>query len=166
MIESENYQENVVQASNEDLLKAKVALLAKFRAMLTANKERLHALEDEFLNRDDVASLNHNISYEKAYTAELETQIREMAAKIYARTLDKKVHPAVSIRIEHKLVYDENEAWEYARRTNPHLLLLDKKKFEKLAIAVSDVTPIPFVTIEDEVKALIVGDLAAFRDDG
>ena len=69
---------------------------------------------------------------EKAELQEKEAELRVAILLSYTEDGNKKPHPALGIRITKKLDYDPAYAEEWAHAHSPNLLMLDKKRFEKV----------------------------------
>ena len=83
-----------------------------------------------------------------------ETLLRELTLKAYAETGSKNPAVGVGIREVTKLTYDSTQAFSWATE-HRMALSLDKKAFEKLALA----SPLDFVTITQEPTATIATNL-------
>ena len=86
-----------------------------------------------------------------------ETALRSETIEQYHFTGAKK-YPGVEIKLTTRLTYPEQDARDYCREHLPNALKLDRTSFEKVA----KVLPLDFVTITQEPKAYIAGDLSAF----
>jgi hypothetical protein len=66
---------------------------------------------------------------------ELMAEIREIGTELYADTGDKNLGWGCKIRVYHMLGYNPEEAREWAVHNAPAVLVLDKKRFEEVAVA-------------------------------
>jgi hypothetical protein len=94
--------------------------------------------------------------------SQIEAQVRGGALANYYQNKDKSPHPAIGIRVIHKIDYSDADARQWCMSNMPNALKLDKTVFEKHAKAVADTIPIPFVTITDEPQATIASDLSKY----
>ena len=146
---------DIQQAINE--LNAARKATATYKAAVDDAKARLESSElwkafadsKESLERAQVAT-----EYEAKY-------VRELALTAYGETGDKQVHPAVQVKIYAILDYDPANALDYAREHLPGALKLNKQAFEKAAKAIG----LDFVTMDQEPRAVIAGDLSKYVSD-
>jgi len=87
--------------------------------------------------------------------------VRELALRAYDVAGDKRVHPAVQVKMYATLAYDPTNALDYAREHLPGALKLNKQVFEKAAKAIG----LDFVTMDQEPRAVIAGDLSKYASD-
>lgn len=97
---------------------------------------------------------------QKAASAQYD-YVRELGVTTYDETGDKKVHPAVTVKMYTILTYDSADALEYAREHLPGALKLVTRAFEKAA----KVLDLDFVAINQEPRADIAKDLSKYLDD-
>ena len=83
-----------------------------------------------------------------------ESQLREMAVKVFGETGDKQVAPGVGIRVRTVLNYESKDAMEWAVK-HELALKLDPSAFEKIA----KTSNLSFVTITEEPTATIAAEL-------
>lgn len=119
-----------VQKEVDDRVAAKKAELTAMIERITTKWNEVNA---ELLVEADEAA--------KKFTA-VEYQIRQAALAQFAETGDKQIGHGVSIRVETKYEYEEEEAIRYSiEHKMPHMLKIDGVKFKKFA----SVTPLDFV---------------------
>ena len=87
--------------------------------------------------------------------------VRELALRAYDVAGDKRVHPAVQVKMYAILDYDPANALNYAREHLPGALKLNRQAFEKVA----KVAGLDFVTMDQEPRAVIAGDLSKYASD-
>lgn len=133
-----------------------VASVGFFRINLGAVNAELDDLEREF--RQQHAALYAERDSLKRYAEEAEAALRLAVVNQFLATNNRKPHPACSVRMNSKLVYDPVMAARWARTEAPALLVLDTKKFEKAA---PNIPGAPIETIEVPV-AVVATNLAAF----
>jgi len=94
----------------------------------------------------------------KADVADAEENVRKAALDAYGESGEKRIHPAVVIKVFTVLNYLETAAFAYAREHLPTVLRLDKRKFEKAAKTID----LEFVTKSQEPRATISRDLSSY----
>jgi len=87
--------------------------------------------------------------------------VRELGVTAYGETGNKKVHPAVTVKMYTTLAYDPADALEYAREHLHNALKLNKSAFEKVA----KVADLDFVTIGQKPGATVAKDLSKYLDE-
>ena len=102
----------------------------------------------------------HNEAKDK--TTLIRAEIEKLAREIYDHTKDKHPHPAVNVKLYADLIYDIGQAKTWCIDYLPLGLILDKKFFEKHALAVMATAPIKFVQPVDRISVQIKGDLSEF----
>ena len=98
--------------------------------------------------------------FAKERVADLEDAVRKAALEEYARSGNKRPHPAISMRINKRLRYDVGAALEYCRKHFDAAVktVLDARVFEKAAPSLG----LDFVTIIEEPQATIASDLTDY----
>ncbi len=104
--------------------------------------EELSKLEENLQKKK--RDFEYNIIYLKTAIEEKKFQLQEPkrvleeeAKEEFSKTGKKKLDGGIGIREKKKLIYDEKEAFEWAKNTGT-CLQLDKKKFEKVAPEMTD----------------------------
>lgn len=87
--------------------------------------------------------------------------VRKLGVAAYGETGDKRVHPAVTVKVYTTLAYDPTDALDYARKHLPGALKLDKRAFEKVA----KVAGLDFVEVDQEPRVTIARDLSQYISD-
>lgn len=139
--------------------------LEVLKSMLNDHIEQLALLRKELAAmREELAARKAELEpYEEAVrakardVAEIEDNVRKVAVEIYNLTGNRAVHSFVSVRVERRLEYSEDEAVEWCRQHLPTALKLDNRAFEKVALAAE----LGFVKVWQEPKALIATKLGS-----
>ena len=134
-----------------------IAQLAQLRQQLVEARARADALREAFEreHREPLERARHL----QVIVAQKEDEIRRLAVGEYERTGVKRVAPGVAIRTTIALEYDPATALEWARSHQEagDLLSLDRRKFERVARALS----LPFVAKRTVATVTIAKDLDA-----
>ena len=86
-----------------------------------------------------------------------EKELKSAALAIYDETQEKKLVDKVEIKIYKRLKYDLAKVLAWCRNNAPSLLIVNKKPFEKTAVAIG--AP---VEVTEEAKCTIGTDLSAY----
>lgn len=105
-------------------------------------KEDLNEMEQKLKDErqkfeDSLSELKESIYCHKQSLIFLEENIEEEALKEFKETGKKKLLGGIGIQERKKLVYDEDKAFKWAKETGT-CLQLDKKKFEKVGLEMTD----------------------------
>lgn len=130
-------------------------LEARSRRDVIANQ--LAALEAEF--REIHAALYDASNTAKIDTADAEAALRDLALKHFHATGDKQPGPGVTVAVGQALLYDPDEALEWATK-HGLALKLDVKAFEAFA-ATSPRTMSGIVRVKDAPQTKLARDMAA-----
>ena len=130
--------------------------LARARAEVAEAHARLVAL----MASTAIIEAQADEHFAKERVADLEDAVRKAALEEYARSGNKRPHPAVSMRINKRLRYDVGAALEYCRQNFNAAVktVLDTKVFEKVAPNLG----LDFVEVAEEPQATIASDLTDY----
>ena len=102
--------------------------LSDLEGQLKAKQEQFDIENQEIKN--EIALMKESISV-------LKNNIEEKALEEYNETKNKKLLGGIGIQERKVLVYDDEKALEWAKKTGT-CLQLDKKKFEKVGLEMTD----------------------------
>ena len=135
---------------------------------LARERERVKAAERALENADKILQLTPEWAARNEVIQELQRArqfekaqddiVRAIALSEFGSTGVKSAHPAVTIKMFKRFVYDARQALDYAREHIPNALKLDARAFEKAAQALG----LDFVTIEDDPRPQIASDLSEY----
>ena len=143
-------------------LELAVKELAERRAVAARLAERVKYLQGEIDATElgkQLAEAQDSVKFMRA----AETEAYDKVCKAAVQAFDgenRKVHPAVAIKIFTGVDYDEKTATAWAREHMPGMLVLDKVRFDDLAKAAA----LEFVTIEKLPKATVAKDLSPYLE--
>jgi len=130
--------------------------LAQARAEAAEAHARLVAL----MASTAISEAQADEHFAKERVVDLEDAVRKAALEEYAKSGNKRPHPAVAMRINKRLRYDADAALEYCRKNFNAAVktVLDAKVFEKVAPNLG----LDFVQITEEPQATIASDLTDY----
>lgn len=140
--------------TNDDPLLLQARRVAVARAVLAASEAELAPQVEAF--NAATAGLRERIRMERERLAAEESAARARTVQRYQETGDKHPVPGLGIRLVKTVEYDADRALAWAKQSGL-ALLLDRKAFEKIAIA----TPVPGATVVELPQATIAADLGA-----
>lgn len=91
-----------------------------------------------------------------------EARLRELALATYAATGSKQPTPGVGIRVVTKVLYDRDQALDWAIE-HQMALKLDERAFERIVRA--NPSTVPIATVAQEATATIANDLSPYVDE-
>ncbi len=144
------------QATPTKTLADALTQLAQAREVQRDITNKQTAMVQAVTQSQDYLLLQALANHAKDAVTSLEAAVRRETLICYAMTADKHPHPAVSIRIERRPVYEMDEARKYCFEHMPGAMKLDEAAFKKVALAGG----LPFVTIEEKPTATIATDLS------
>ena len=144
-----------------EILADKICKLAEVRREKDQSKDALDDLTAEFCLLPEVISVKESLDGASREVAQLEDEVRAQGLKDFQEGLEP--HPATNVQPRRglKLVYEKEDALDYARlnlQAMPDLVKLDNKNFE----AIAKVLKPDFVKFEDDTKVEIKKDLSAY----
>jgi len=115
----------------------RVTQLARARAIQAEYQASLDEIRADIQDRygEALTKAQQYLNTAKQDVADNEELVRSLALIEYARTGDKRPHPAAGIRVYTILDYEPEAALQYCLRHNTDALQLDKRAFEKAAKA-------------------------------
>lgn len=135
-----------------------VSDLAHAREVLAEAKNDLDALVAEFQSSDPYKYFSARVAEWRNFAESLDSEARRAALDAYRETGNKKPHPALGVRVSKAIRYDPEIARKYCLDKLPGLMVLDAKRFEKVAMEY----PLEFVEIGEAVQATIAQDLSEY----
>jgi len=131
-------------------LRNEAKLMADQKNLLDYNMK--HTPEGEQYERicNDIEKLSEDLMV-------AERELKEMAIVLYEETKEKKPIDKVEIKIFKKIKYDLVKALAWCRENAPSLLIVNKKRFEKMAVELG--AP---VEVKEEARCAIGTDLSAY----
>ena len=133
-------------------LKDRLTELESQRTLLTANKDVIKSLREDFEERHKL--LIEKIKDDALAVSETETEIRKIALEDFAKNGSKEVGFGVGIRVVKKYDYDKMTAFSWAKE-HDMALKLDEPAFRKIA----QVQDIDFVKVSEVPSATIPVDI-------
>ena len=126
--------------------------LREKRLEVAEAREKVVKIKEQ-LNKTELGlSFAQAIEYSSIANEEMQTiekHLRQAALEHYKDTDDKNPVDGVSVIINRSLLYNIENAREWALKSAPGMLELNKKIFDKHAKATIDTVPLDFVTIEN-----------------
>lgn len=111
-------------------------------------KEEIEKLQANFLEAN--AELINDCERVKTELSETDAALRSAMIEHFLHTGEKSIDSDLTVRVNTRLLYDKNEALNWAKEHNL-ALKLDEREFEKIASS----TDISFVVIEEKPIAAI-----------
>ena len=125
----------VIESTTAECLEAAVRELARHRHRSRDAQQNAADCREIVRQTEAQAALDaalQVVENQRALVREWETEVRELALRVFEETGSKKPHPQVGIRVSTVLDYDISAARNWALANAPFLLRLDGEAFEAM----------------------------------